>query len=239
MLVLFLLEGLNGAVGALKTHAFQHLTHVFAEAVQVFAAKGVALGKLFGGQGALAGQTGQLVDAFNFFMFHGEFHPFGRLVEMVQGRWFVMGSDITLPMNIRRQVFGRGEDALDAMSQQVVVFEGDEAVGAARLWWADGAFQMGDVGVIEEKRGRGYGDLLVRLLLFKALTHNASLIALKTPKETEAFFAQYGFVSGGEEDGMIAMSIRGEDVQLSHCGGNCAECGHRSPECTPKALREN
>ena len=40
------------------------------------------------------------------------------------------------------------------------------------------------------------------------------------------------------QNGMITMSIRGEDVQLSHCGGNCAECGHRSPECVPKALRE-
>ena len=157
---------------------------------------------------------------------------------MVQGRWFVMGSDITLPVSLRKQVFGRGEDELDAMSQQVVVYEGDEAVGAARLWWADGAFRMGDVGVVEAKRGRGYGDLLVRLLLFKALTHSASLIALETPKNTEPFFAQYGFQNDGETDGMVQMSIRGEDVQLSHCGGNCAECGHRSPECVPKALRE-
>ena len=158
---------------------------------------------------------------------------------MVQGRWFPMGSDISVPLSLRQSVFGRGADALDGQSQHVVVFETEDSpVGAARLWWADGAFQLGDIGVLESKRGKGYGDLLVRLLLFKALTHNASLIALKTPKETEAFFAQYGFVSGGEEDGMIAMSIRGEDVQLSHCGGNCAECGHRGPECVPKALRE-
>ncbi len=152
---------------------------------------------------------------------------------MVQGRWYVMGSDISLPVSLRQRVFGRGEDGLDPMSQQVVVLEGDTGVGAARLWWADGAFWLGDVGVVEEKRGKGYGDLLVRLLLFKALTHSASEIRLQSPKETEGFFAKYGFESHGEW-----MSIRGEDVQLSHCGGNCAECGHRSPECVPKALRE-
>ncbi len=157
---------------------------------------------------------------------------------MVQGRWYVMGSDIALPLSLRRRVFGRGADELDAASQQVVVFEGDDAVGAARLWWADGAFRLGDVGVVEEKRGRGYGDLLVRLLLFKALTHSASVIALETPKDAEAFFAQYGFENRGEENGLVQMAIRGADVQLSHCGGNCAECGHRSPECVPKALRE-
>lgn len=158
---------------------------------------------------------------------------------MVQGRWFPMGSDISVPLSLRQSVFGRGADALDGQSQHVVVFETEDSpVGAARLWWADGAFQLGDIGVLESKRGKGYGDLLVRLLMFKALTHSASLIALHTPKQTEAFFAQYGFEAIGEEDGLVRMQIRGEDVHLSHCGGNCADCNHQSAECLPKALRE-
>jgi len=158
---------------------------------------------------------------------------------MVQGRWFAMGSDITLPLSLRMQVFGRGADGIDPMAQQVVVYEGEEPAGAARLWWADGAFQIGDIGVLESHRGKGYGDLLVRLVLYKALTHSAPLITLETPKETEAFFAKYGFQSEERASGLIRMSIRGEDVHLSHCGGNCADCGHRSPECTPKALRQD
>ena len=158
---------------------------------------------------------------------------------MVQGRWFSMGSDLSVPLGVRMQVFGRGEDAGDAMAQQVVVYEDGIAVGSARLWWQDGAFHLGDVGVLENKRDRGFGDLLVRLLLYKSLTHSAGLIRLKTPVQTEAFFTQYGFIADGKtEDGLIAMHIRGEDVHLSHCGGNCAECGHRSAECVPKALRE-
>lgn len=157
---------------------------------------------------------------------------------MVQGRWFAGGSDITLPLSLREQVFGRGEDALDAMAQQVVVFEDGAGVGSARLWWADGAFRMGDIGVLEEKRGRGFGDLLVRLLLYKALTHSASVIRLETPADLEGFFAKYGLITDGEtEGGLKTMYIRGEDVQLSHCGGNCADCNHRSEECIPKALR--
>ena len=157
---------------------------------------------------------------------------------MVQGRWFAFGSDITLPLALRNEVFGRGEDATDAMAQQVVVFEDGVGVGSARLWWADGAFRMGDVGVLADKRGRGFGDLLVRLLLYKALTHSAAVIRLETPAETEGFFAKYGLITDGETaDGLKTMYIRGEDVQLSHCGGNCAECNHRSEECIPKALR--
>ena len=156
---------------------------------------------------------------------------------MVQGRWYPMGSDLGVPMMIRQEVFHKGQDDLDAAAQQVVVFREDVPAGAARLWWQDGAFRMGDVGVLPHMRGKGFGDLLVRLCLFKALTHSAALICLETPAETEAFFAKYGFVATEEKDGLIAMEIRGEDVQLSHCGGHCESCSHPSPECAPKALR--
>ncbi len=156
---------------------------------------------------------------------------------MVQGRWFPSGSDISLPIRLRESVFGRGLDALDAMAQHVVVYDTDVPVAAARLWWQDGAFVIGDIGVLEDKRDRGFGDLLVRLTLYKALTHSAALIRLECPPEVEGFFAQYGFQHDGEQNGLIQMSILGDDVQLSHCGGNCAECSHQSEECLPKALR--
>ena len=156
---------------------------------------------------------------------------------MVQGRWFPMGSDIALPLSVREQVFGRGEDALDAMAQQVIVHEEGVPVGSARLWWADGAFRLGDVGVLENERGRGFGDLLVRLLLFKALTHSASVIRLECPADVAPFFAKYGFLADGEADGAVQMYILGQNVQLSHCGCNCAECTHQTEECIPKALR--
>ncbi len=156
---------------------------------------------------------------------------------MVQGKWFPVGSDISEALSVRESVFGTGADGLDAAAQQVVVYREGKPVGSARLWWADGAFRLGMLGVPQEERGKGYGDLLIRLLLFKALTHSASLIALETPAEVVPFFAKYGFIADGEQNGLVAMHIRGEDVQLSHCGGNCANCATRSEECIPKALR--
>lgn len=156
---------------------------------------------------------------------------------MVHGRWFPMNEDLSIPLSIRQAVFHRGQDDLDPMAQQVAVFDGDEAVGSARLWWADGAFHLGDVAVLEAQRGRGFGDLLVRLLLFKALTHNAGMVCLETPRETEAFFAKYGFAADEAAGELVPMRIRGEDIHLSHCGGNCAGCDHQTEECIPKALR--
>ena len=134
---------------------------------------------------------------------------------MVQGQWFPMGSDLTQPLSVREAVFGRGRDALDESAQQIVVYNGDIAVGSARLWWQDGAFWLGEVGVLPAWRGMGYGDLLVRLLLYKALTHSARALRLKTPEATAGFFARYGFRAQSGE----VMYLAADDVCLSHCEG--------------------
>ena len=61
---------------------------------------------------------------------------------MVQGRWFPMGSDLSQPLAVRMAVFGTGRDALDDGAQQVAVYDGEQPVGSARLWWQDGAFWL-------------------------------------------------------------------------------------------------
>ena len=139
---------------------------------------------------------------------------------MVEGRWYAMGTDISLPLSLRQEIFARGRDTLDDAAWQVLVYDGDTPAGIARLWWQDGAFQIGDLGVLPQFRGRGYGDLLVRLCLFKALTHAAREIALRSPAETVPFFARYHFAVEGDGE-MIPMRILAKDVELGHCQG-CA-----------------
>lgn len=149
---------------------------------------------------------------------------------MVQGKWFPTGSDLSQPLAIRQAVFGRGHDALDSWAQQVAVYAGNEAVGAARLWWRDGAFWLGEVGVLPPCRGKGYGDLLVRLLLFKALSHGARFIRLEAPAEAVAFFARYGFREEGRRDGQTVMGLAAADVHLDRCCGGCSGCGQCPPD---------
>ena len=152
---------------------------------------------------------------------------------MVQGKWFPTGSDLSQPLAVRQAVFDRGRDALDDWAQQVAVYAGEEPVGAARLWWRDGAFWLGDVGVLSDFRGMGYGDLLVRLLLFKALSHGAHFLRLETPEEAVAFFARYGFCEECRQGGRAVMGLAAADVRLDRCGGGCAGCGL----CPPDAAR--
>ena len=87
---------------------------------------------------------------------------------------------------------GVGIEAISRGAKKVTFLAGEEPVGPARLWWRDGAFWLGDVGVLSDFRGMSYGDLLVRLLLFKALSHGAHFLRLEAPEEAVAFFARYG-----------------------------------------------
>ena len=114
---------------------------------------------------------------------------------MIEGKWFVQNSDITQPLALREAVFARGRDALDAQAQQVVVYREGLPVGTGRLWWQDGGFFAGDIGVLPAQRGQGYGDLLVRLMLYKATTHHAQSLCVVCPADVCAFFARYGFVA--------------------------------------------
>lgn len=140
---------------------------------------------------------------------------------MIQGRWLPIGSDLKETITIRQNVFGRGEDETDSISQSVIVYNDDGVpVGTGRIFWQDGAFWLSDIGVLQEYRGNGFGDLLVRLLMFKALSHSAREIRLYSPNQTFAFFEKYGFTAI-ENNQMI---ILGEAVRLSHCSGNCANC---------------
>jgi len=136
---------------------------------------------------------------------------------VVEGKWFPQGADIREALAIREAVFGRGRDALDDGARQVVVYREGAPVGAARLWWRDGGFYAGDVGVLPEARGQGYGDLLVRLLLYKALSHNAKSVSLVCPAQTAGFFARYGFAAqdGGDPQ---TMRVQAGDIRLG--------CGH-------------
>ena len=147
---------------------------------------------------------------------------------MVEGKWFAPGAEIGPALDIRQAVFGRGADELDQLSWNVLVWHEGEAAATGRLWWQDGAFRLGDVAVLPDRRGLGLGDLTLRLLLFKAESHAARLIALECPAEVAPFFGRLGFrAEETRADGLIAMSLRGEDLCLDACKSCQKDCPNR------------
>ena len=143
---------------------------------------------------------------------------------MIQGKWFPPGSDAPEALAIRQAVFGRGGDPLDAAAWQTVVYQGGTPCGTGRIWWQDGAFHLGDIGVLPDFRQTGMGDLVLRLLLYKAQTHYACLVQVQCPADVAGYFTRLGFVQQEEHQGMITLVIRGEDIQLDSCQGCKENC---------------
>ncbi|MBQ6399495.1 MAG: GNAT family N-acetyltransferase [Clostridia bacterium] len=142
---------------------------------------------------------------------------------MVQGKWFAPGQPLGEVLPVREAVFGAAGPESDPLSWNCLVFWDGVPAAAGRIWWQDGAFRIGDIGVLPDYRGRGLGDLALRLLLFKAQSHAAREVRLKTPPELAGFFARLGFRAGAPEEGgaeTLEMMIPGDAIDLDTCR-NC------------------
>ncbi len=141
---------------------------------------------------------------------------------MIQGKWFAPGSDLSEVIPVRTAVFGRGPDDRDSMSWNALVFEDSVPAAAGRIWWEDGAYWLGDIGVLEDRRSRRLGDLVLRLLLFKAQSHAAREVRLRCPFGVTGFFERLGFrilpPGGGEA---VEMVLPGDCIDLDTCK-NCS-----------------
>lgn len=148
---------------------------------------------------------------------------------MIQGKWFAPGADLSDVIPVRTAVFGRGSDDFDILSWNTLVFEDSVPVASGRIWWENGAFRLGDIGVLESHRGRHLGDLVLRLLLFKAQSHAAREVRLCCPRGVTGFFERLGFQALPSDDPVsVEMMIPGDLIDLDTCK-NCskASCPNR------------
>lgn len=150
---------------------------------------------------------------------------------MVQGKWFPPGEDLSALLPVREAVFGRGADDLDAVSWNVLVYQDSVPAAAGRIWWQDGAFWLGDLCVLESFRRQRLGDLVLRLLLFKAQSHAAREVRLRCPRSVAGFFARLGLKEEPSGDAAsVEMMIPGESIDLDSCK-SCPKqnCPNRQP----------
>ena len=132
---------------------------------------------------------------------------------MVQGKWFPPGEDLSALLPIRESVFGRGADDLDAASWNVLVYQDSVPVATGRIWWQDGAFRLGDLGVLEGFRRQRLGDLVLRL---------------ECPRDVTGFFSRLGLKEESSSGDAVEMMIPGDLIDLDTCK-NCpkASCPNR------------
>ena len=137
---------------------------------------------------------------------------------MIQGKWFSPGEDLSSLLPVRQAVLGFGADQLDSDSWNVLVFDDSRPVATGRIWWRDGSFWLGGIAVLEPFRGKRLGDLVLRLLLYKAQNHSAREVRLRCPVSLAGFFGRLGLnAEGTAEDGTVEMMIPGDRIDLDTC----------------------
>ena len=169
---------------------------------------------------------------------------------MIRGKFFNSLDRPEEIFAIRRRVFvdelglpaELEADRHDDMAVYALVLdERDAPAGTGRMYIDDdGHFVIGRVCTLPEMRGKYLGDLLMRMLLYRAQELHAPAVYLTAPVDCVSFFSRYGFKPAGRviEDALGPqrfMCVPAEEIDIEgSCGGkhgcagcqkDCAECG--------------
>lgn len=152
---------------------------------------------------------------------------------MFEGK-FVQGMEAAKPaLAVRWAVFVEEQgfsgdkevDEHDPLAHHGMINVGGKTVAAGRLIMEKpGVLRIGRIAVLKEYRGQDYGDLMVRMLLDRALRYGAKEILVNGQERVAAFYERFGFKRCGpnyDEEGCphVPMSVKAEDVRFpSACG---------------------
>lgn len=163
---------------------------------------------------------------------------------MIRGKYLNSTDDLSVLFDIRSRVeeFGVGSqpDRHDKMAVYALIFdEQDTPCGCGRLYIDDDShFRIDTLGVLATHRRVHIGDLIARMLLYRAQMLNAGSVYADVPDDVMPFFSRYGFVCGEVCENVCGrpahrMTVPGDGIRLegscskgkNGCSGNCADCG--------------
>lgn len=144
---------------------------------------------------------------------------------MIRGKYLTSKGDCAQVLGVRKTVCGRGADEHDKMAVYALAYDDDGTPsGSGRLYLDEDRFVIGCVSVLPQARGKGLGDLLMRMLLFRAQELNApEVYALICPGD-EPFYARYGFQPAGEEADeqgrtLPLLRVKADEIVENNCHG--------------------
>ncbi len=168
---------------------------------------------------------------------------------MLQGSWIPGTGDISGPMQLRMDVFVKEQgfseaaerDDKDEISWHLYITEDERPVATARIFAEEpGVMHVGRICVAKDRRGEGVGDLVMRLLIDRALQLDAQEVRLGAQKRVQPFYERYGFIVLGDEyqeEGVPHVLMGAPSFVLESlfggCGGGCegcSSCGHGETE---------
>ena len=143
---------------------------------------------------------------------------------MVSTKWFQGLNNLDNFLEIRKKVFCEElnmdekyvTDFYDEFAFNLVLYDDDKPAGTGTLLFKDGKYFIDKLCVLNEYRGNAYGNLIIRMLVRKAVTIGSEKTYAEINKINKPLFEKIGFVeiSSGENDNVLMM--KNGDV-----GGHC------------------
>lgn len=154
---------------------------------------------------------------------------------MIHGKYFTSKDDVQPILALRKAVFCEEQgfsaeterDAFDDMAYYALVYDDQERPAATGRLFIDSKdrFHIGRMCTRIDCRGRGYGDLAIRMLLDLALRLNAPYVVVDSQLPAVGFYKKYGFAESGPiflDEGAEHQPLRAEAADialLAGCGG--------------------
>ncbi len=155
---------------------------------------------------------------------------------MIRGRYINQGEPADEALRIRQEVFVEEQkidpaieyDGLDGEAVHAVVYdEENQPAATGRLLWdvVANRFRIGRVATRKERRGCGYGDFVMRMLMDKAFQCGAEEVYVEAQETAVPFYQKLGFeITGGElmDAGILhfPMTVK-KGCVLGGCDASC------------------
>lgn len=142
---------------------------------------------------------------------------------MIHTKWFQGRDNLKDVLEIRKQTLYEscGEDASDIYDDfafSAVVYDGDVPAGTGRLLFKEGRYFIDNVGVVNEHRGKSFGDLIVRMLVRRAVNMGAEKTYAYVCDGCMDIFESIGFEKTGSAENGKFLMVKAGDV-----GGDCGK----------------
>lgn len=142
---------------------------------------------------------------------------------MISTRWFQGKDKIDTVLGIRKEVFVEDADNVltdfyDEFAFNAVLYDEDEPAGTGRLLFKDGKYHIDMLCVKKQFTGLNYEDLLVRMLIRKAVTIGAKKTYIGAKEDQIKLLEDIGFNIVSKDNNTILM-VKNGDV-----GGSCGGC---------------
>ena len=124
---------------------------------------------------------------------------------MIGCKWFIGGTDNGDAVAIRRRVFieeqGIAEeielDGTDGDAIHLVAYDGEKPVATGRIMLYGAEAHIGRVAVPAEERGKGYGDFIMRVLVYKCCEMDYTYQVVHAQLSARGFYEKLGFSQEG------------------------------------------